>query len=73
MAKDMGANASTSNQGNTPKSKNKPSKKKREAAKKRHIIQQQNRDQQETPPKEGEICKKFIMVDDHLGMDITPL
>ncbi|KAG5580331.1 hypothetical protein H5410_050958 [Solanum commersonii] len=73
MAKDMGANASTSNQGNTPKSKNKPSKKKREAAKKRQIIQQQNRDQQETPPKEGETCKKFIMVDDHLGMDITPL
>ncbi|KAH0716649.1 hypothetical protein KY290_012908 [Solanum tuberosum] len=73
MAKDMGAKASTSNQENTPKSKNKPSKKKREAAKKRLNIQQQNSDQQEKQQKEGEVCKKFIMVDDQLGMDITPL
>ncbi|KAH0736216.1 hypothetical protein KY290_011893 [Solanum tuberosum] len=73
MAKDMGAHASTSNQDNTPKSKNKPSKKKREAAKKRQNLQQQNKDQQEEQPKEGAVCKKFIMVDDQLGMDITPL
>uniref|UniRef100_M1DEE3 Uncharacterized protein n=1 Tax=Solanum tuberosum TaxID=4113 RepID=M1DEE3_SOLTU len=73
MAKDMGAHASTSNQGNTPTRKNKPSKKKREAAKKRQNLQQQNNDQQEKRPKEGEACKNFIMVDDQLGMDITPL
>ncbi|KAG5613695.1 hypothetical protein H5410_013519 [Solanum commersonii] len=71
MAKDMGTNASTSNHGNTPKSKNKPSKKKREAAKKRQNIQQQNSAQQEKQSKEA--CKRFIMVDDQLGMDITPL
>ncbi|KAG5580320.1 hypothetical protein H5410_050947 [Solanum commersonii] len=73
MAKDMGANASTSNQGNTPKSKNKPSKKKREATKKRQNIQQQNSAQQEKQSTEREACKRFIMVDDQLGMDITPL
>ncbi|KAH0639196.1 hypothetical protein KY290_036480 [Solanum tuberosum] len=72
MAKDMGAKASTSNQGNTPKSKNKPSKKRRDAEKKRQSIQQDNT-QQGKQQKEGEVCKKFIMVDEHLGMDITPL
>ncbi|KAG5580298.1 hypothetical protein H5410_050925 [Solanum commersonii] len=71
MAKDMGTNASTSNHGNTPKSKNKPRKKKREAAKKRQNIQQQNSAQLEKQSKEA--CKRFIMVDDQLGMNITPL
>ncbi|KAG5631445.1 hypothetical protein H5410_003162 [Solanum commersonii] len=42
MEKDMGSKASTSNQEQTPKSKNKPSKKKREAAKKRQNQQQDN-------------------------------
>ncbi|KAG5606083.1 hypothetical protein H5410_027575 [Solanum commersonii] len=72
MAKDMGAKASTSNQGNTPKSKNKPSKKKRDAAKKRQNIQH-DIEQQAEQQKEGEVCNKFIMVDEQLGMDITPL
>ncbi|KAG5580317.1 hypothetical protein H5410_050944 [Solanum commersonii] len=72
MAKDMGAKASTSNQGRTPKSKNKSSKKKREAAKKKQN-QQQDNDQQGKQQTSGEACKEFIMVDEHLGMDITPL
>ncbi|KAG5568616.1 hypothetical protein H5410_064367 [Solanum commersonii] len=71
MAKDMGAKASTSIQGNTPKSKNKP-REKEEAAKKRQNIQHDN-DEQGEQQKEGEVCKKFIMVDEQLGMDITPL
>uniref|UniRef100_M1DS53 Uncharacterized protein n=1 Tax=Solanum tuberosum TaxID=4113 RepID=M1DS53_SOLTU len=73
MAKDMGAKASTSNQGNAPKSKNKPSKKKREAEKKKRQSIQQDNVQQGEQQKEGEVCKKFIMVEEHLGMDITPL
>ncbi|XP_049346790.1 uncharacterized protein LOC125811327 [Solanum verrucosum] len=72
MAKDMGAKTSTSIQGNTPKSKNKPSKKKREDARKRQSIQHDN-DHKGEQQKEGEVCKKFIMVDEQLGMDITPL
>ncbi|KAH0742160.1 hypothetical protein KY290_035203 [Solanum tuberosum] len=73
MAKDMGAKASTSNQGNAPKSKNKPSKKKREAGKKKRQSIQKDNVQQGEQQKEGEVCKKFIMVEEHLGMDITPL
>ncbi|KAH0768842.1 hypothetical protein KY290_012823 [Solanum tuberosum] len=73
MAKDMGAKASTSNQGNAPKSKNKPSKKKREAEKKKRQSIQKDNVQQGKQQKEGEVCKKFIMVEEHLGMDITPL
>ncbi|KAH0736076.1 hypothetical protein KY285_011783 [Solanum tuberosum] len=72
MEKDIGANASTSNQGETPKIKNKHSKKKREAPKKKQNLQPdsvQQREQQNN----GESCKKFVMVDEHLGMDITPL
>ncbi|XP_015160414.1 ras-interacting protein RIP3-like [Solanum tuberosum] len=72
MAKDMGAKASTSTQGTTPKSKNKPCKKRRETSKKRQNIQQ-DIDQQGKQQMEGESCKKFIMVDEHQGMDITPL
>ncbi|KAH0684448.1 hypothetical protein KY289_022200 [Solanum tuberosum] len=72
MAKDMGSKASTSNQGNTPKSKNKPSKKRREVEKKRQN-RQQGSDQQGEKQGNGENCKKYIMVDEHLGMDITPL
>ncbi|KAG5631343.1 hypothetical protein H5410_003060 [Solanum commersonii] len=69
MTEDMGAKDSTSNQGNTPKSKNKPRKKNREAAKNRQQVSDQQGEQQEN----GETCKKFIMVDEHLGMDITSL
>ncbi|KAG5595255.1 hypothetical protein H5410_036487 [Solanum commersonii] len=72
MAKDMGAKASTSNQEKTPKSKNKPSKKKRETAKKRQN-QQGDNNQQGEQQNGGETCKKFIMIDEQLSMDITPL
>ncbi|KAH0716635.1 hypothetical protein KY285_012666 [Solanum tuberosum] len=72
MAKDMGSKASTSKQGITPKSKNKPSKKKREATKKRLNTQQAN-DKRKEQGDQDSTCKKFIMVDDQQGMDITPL
>ncbi|KAH0684404.1 hypothetical protein KY285_021906 [Solanum tuberosum] len=72
MAKDMGSKASTSKQGTTPKSKNKPSKKKRDAAKKKLNGQQAN-DQKEEQGNQDSTCKKFIMVDGQQGMDITPL
>ncbi|KAK4733765.1 hypothetical protein R3W88_008026 [Solanum pinnatisectum] len=72
MAKDMGAKASTSKQVSTSKSKNKPSKKKRESTKKKQNRQQEGEQQKEQEKKEEE-CKKFIMVDDEQGMDITPL
>ncbi|KAG5606098.1 hypothetical protein H5410_027590 [Solanum commersonii] len=74
MAKDMGSKASTSKQGTTPKSMNKPSKKKREAAKKKLNAPQGNdQNQQEEQTNQDSNCKKFIMVDDLQGMDITPL
>ncbi|KAG5605800.1 hypothetical protein H5410_027292 [Solanum commersonii] len=74
MAKDMGSKASTSNQGTTPKSKNKPSKKKRDATKKKINAQQgKDQNQQEELTNQDRNCKKFIMVDDLQGMDITPL
>uniref|UniRef100_M1DUD3 Uncharacterized protein n=1 Tax=Solanum tuberosum TaxID=4113 RepID=M1DUD3_SOLTU len=74
MAKDMGSKASTSKQGTTPKSKNKPSKKRREAAKKKlHAQQGTEQNQQEEQNNLDNNCKKFIMVDDMQGMDITPL
>ncbi|KAG5606095.1 hypothetical protein H5410_027587 [Solanum commersonii] len=74
MAKEMGSKASTSNQETTPKSKNKPSKKKREAAKKKLLAQQgTEQNQQKEQNNQGSNCKKFIMVDDMQGMDITPL
>ncbi|KAH0712245.1 hypothetical protein KY289_008204 [Solanum tuberosum] len=74
MAKDLGSKASTSKQGTTPKSKNKPSKKKREAAKKKLQAQQgTEQDQQEEQNNQDSTCRKFIMVDDMQGMDITPL
>ncbi|KAH0776722.1 hypothetical protein KY290_008133 [Solanum tuberosum] len=72
MAKDMGSKASTSKQRITPKSKNKPSKKKREAAKKR-LNAQQTEDKREEQGDQDSTCKKFIMVDDQQGLDITPL
>ncbi|KAG5599229.1 hypothetical protein H5410_030599 [Solanum commersonii] len=74
MAKDLGSKASTSKQGITPKSKNKPSKKKREAAKKKLQAQQgTEQNQQKEQDNQDSTCKKFIMVDDMQGMDITPL
>uniref|UniRef100_M1DU40 GE24176 n=1 Tax=Solanum tuberosum TaxID=4113 RepID=M1DU40_SOLTU len=74
MAKDLGSKASTSKQGTTPKSKNKPSKKKREAAKKKLQTQQgTEQNQQEEQTNQDSTCRKFIMVDDMQGMDITPL
>uniref|UniRef100_M1DNV2 Bifunctional endo-1,4-beta-xylanase xylA n=1 Tax=Solanum tuberosum TaxID=4113 RepID=M1DNV2_SOLTU len=72
MAKDMGSKASTSSHEGTPKSTNKPSKKKRDAAKKKQN-KQQDTDQQGEHNKKDEVCKKFIMIDDQQGMDITPL
>ncbi|KAH0665201.1 hypothetical protein KY285_026407 [Solanum tuberosum] len=72
MAKYMGAKASTSNQEHTPKRKNKPSKKRKEDAKKRQNQQQDNNQQREQQT-DGEACKKFIIVDEKMGMDITPL
>ncbi|XP_049358057.1 uncharacterized protein LOC125822664 [Solanum verrucosum] len=74
MAKDMGSKASTSKQGTTPKSKNKPSKKKREATKKKLQAQQdKDQKQQEEQKDQDSNCQRFIMVDDLQGMDITPL
>uniref|UniRef100_M1DH73 Uncharacterized protein n=1 Tax=Solanum tuberosum TaxID=4113 RepID=M1DH73_SOLTU len=72
MAKDMGSKASTSNQEQITKSKNKPSKKRREAEKKRQN-QQQDKNEQREQQTDGETCKKFIMVNEQMGMDINPL
>ncbi|KAK4707016.1 hypothetical protein R3W88_033430 [Solanum pinnatisectum] len=69
MAKDMGSKASISGQDITPKSKNKPSKKKRDAAKKKQNHQQEEKQQKEQENNE----KRFIMVYNQQGMDITPL
>uniref|UniRef100_M1DZ67 Uncharacterized protein n=1 Tax=Solanum tuberosum TaxID=4113 RepID=M1DZ67_SOLTU len=74
MAKDMGSKSSTSKQGTTPKSKNKPSKKKREATKMKLNAQQGNDQyQQEEQTNQASNCERFIMVDDLQGMDIPPL
>uniref|UniRef100_M1DPZ0 LINE-type retrotransposon LIb DNA, complete sequence, Insertion at the S14 site n=1 Tax=Solanum tuberosum TaxID=4113 RepID=M1DPZ0_SOLTU len=70
MAKDIGSKASTSKQGTTPKSKNKPSKKRREAAKKKlHAQQGNDQNLQEEQNNQASNCKKFIMVDDLQGID----
>ncbi|KAH0734894.1 hypothetical protein KY285_010601 [Solanum tuberosum] len=68
----MGSKASTSNQAKTPKSNNKPCKKKREATKKKQG-EKQDKNHQEDQEQQVNLCKKFMMVDDQQGMDITPL
>ncbi|KAG5599221.1 hypothetical protein H5410_030591 [Solanum commersonii] len=65
MPKDMGNIASTSNQGTTPKSKNKPNKKKREAAKKKQN-KQQERDQPGEQKNDEQLQWKNLVVDYHV-------